>query len=202
MGLQYYFANVDDSDIPRAEAAFLRRASNVGIAYATFDEADVDALALGGEAYIQNFSGALALTRTEYGSQESDDLSLEAGFLPMEGLRLTVGYADEDLFDLTTISLNGKFVQALAGDTAFNAEVTIAQTDDADDTISYGIAGDYFFNHNLSAGISYADSDQSGSNEDIGLRAEMFIIPTLSVQVQYNMQDFNDRIALGVTGRF
>lgn len=199
---QYYFNNVDDSGVPRSEAAFIGRASTIGIAYATFDEADVDTIVFGGEAYIQNFYASLALSRTEIGSTESDDIALEAGFLPMDGLRLTVGYEDADLFDETTISVNGKYVMPLAGETALNAEASIGQTDDADDTISYAILADYFLNPNLSLGAGYADTDQTGSEEDISLRARMFIIPTLSLQVQYNMQEFNDRIELGLTGRF
>ncbi len=199
---QYYFNNVDDSGVPRAEAAFLRRASSVGLAFATFDEADVDGYAIGGEAYVQNFFGSAVLSRTEAGPVESDDIKLEAGFLPMDGLRLTLGYEDFDLADLSTISLNGKYVAPLGGDTAINGEVSIAQTDDDDDTMSYSFLADYFVNANLSFGAGYADTDQSGSAEDITLRARMFVIPTLSVQLQYNMQDFNDRIELGVTGRF
>lgn len=198
----YYFNNVEDSGVPRAEAAFLRRASSVGLSYATFDEADADGIAIGGEAYIQDFYGSAVLSRTESGPVESDDLKLEVGYLPMDGLRLTLGYEDFDLLGLTTISLNGKYVVPLGGETALNSEVSIGQTDDVDDTISYSFLADYFLNPNLSLGAGYADTDQSGSAEDITLRARMFVIPTLSVQIQYNMQDFNDRIELGVTGRF
>lgn len=203
---QYYFNNVDDSGVPRAEAAFLGRASNVGAAYFTFDEADADSIAFGGEAYIQNFYGAAVLSQSSFGSIDSDNISLQVGFLPMDGLRLTVGYEDEDsdfdAFDLTTISLNGKYVAPLAGDMAFNAEASIAQSDDDDDTITYMASGDFFLNPNLSFGAGYEDSDQSNSNETVALRARMFVIPNLSVQVEYSMQDDNDSIELGVTGRF
>ncbi len=203
---QYYFNNVDDSGVPRAEAAFLGRASNVGLAYFTFDEADADSIAVGGEVYIQNFYGSAILSQSSFGSIDSDNINLEVGFLPMDGLRLTVGYEDEnsdfDAFDLTTISLNGKYVMPLAGNTAFNGEASIAQSDDADDTITYMASGDFFINQNLSFGAGYEDTDQSGSSEIIALRARMFVIPNLSVQVEYNMQDDNDSIELGLTGRF
>lgn len=198
----YYFAPIDDNGVPRAEAAFLRRASNIGLAYSTFDEADIDAIGIGGEAYIQDFYAAAALVRTEFGSVESDDIMLEVGFLPMDGVRFTLGYEDFDVFDSSRLSLNGKFVRPLAGDQAFNAEVSIGQTDDADDTIDYSLLADYFVNSNLSFGLGYEDTDADNSNEAITLRARMFFIPTLSVQVEYNSQDFNDFITLGVTGRF
>ncbi len=203
---QYFFNNVDDSGVPRAEAAFLGRASSVGLAYFTFDEADVDSIAIGGEIYFQNFYAAAALGQTSFGSIDRDDISLEFGFLPMDGLRLTVGYDDEDsdldILDLTTISLNGKYVVPLAGDKAFSVGASIAQSDDADDTITYMASGDFFINQNLSFGAGFEDTDQSGSSEAIALRARMFVIPNLSVQLQYNMQDDNDSIELGVTGRF
>ncbi|MEN8720234.1 MAG: putative porin [Oceanococcaceae bacterium] len=198
----YFFAPIDDNGVPRAEADFLRRGSNVRAFYATADEADVDTLGIGGEAYIQDFYAAAALTRTETGPVESDDLSLEVGFLPMDGVRFTLGYTDLDLADANRISVNGKFVRPLAGDQAFNAEVTIGQTDFVEDIIDYGVLADYFVNSNLSFGLGYADTDADNSNETLTLRARMFFIPTLSAQIEYNSEDFNDSIELGVTGRF
>ena len=83
-----------------------------------------------------------------------------------------------------------------------NVEASVGQTDDVDDTISYLLRGDFFVNNDLSLGLSYADTDADASEEDIGLHARMFVIPTLSVQIDYQMQEFNDSFVLGVTGRF
>ncbi len=199
---QYHFSNVDDSGIPRAEASYLRRSSNIGAFFATTDESDQDILGVRGEAYIQNFYAAAGLTRTEFGNTESDDLDVEVGFMPADGLRFTVGFEDQDLVNLSTITANAKMVRALGGPQALNLEATLGQTDDANDTISYQVGGDFYLNHDLSFGLSYEDTDQSNSNEDIEVRARMFFIPNLSGAVIYNMQDFNDRIALVVTGRF
>lgn len=198
----YFFAPVDDEGIPRAEAAFLGQASNIGLGFATVDEADEDILFLGGELYIQQFYAAAGLTRIEVGNTESDDLSLEVGFVPAKGLRLTAGYDNDDLLDLSRISLNAKMVRPLSGQQAFNAEFTVGKTDDNEDTIDYGLVGDFFINHDLSFGLGYSDTDADNSNEAITLRARWFLIPTLSLQLQYNAQDFNDFMVLGVTGRF
>ena len=126
----YFFAPVDDEGIPRAEAAFLGQASNIGLGFATVDEADEDILFFGGELYLQQFYAAAGLTRIEVGNTESDDLSLEVGFVPAKGLRLTAGYDNDDLLDLSRISLNAKMVRPLSGQQAFNAEFTVGKTDE------------------------------------------------------------------------
>lgn len=199
---EYHFAPVDDNGVPRAEAGFLRRSSNIGAFYSTFDEADVDIIGFGGEFYIQDFYASAGLTRTDFAGAESDDLLVEVGLLPMDGVLLSVSYVDEDLANLSTISLNGKMVRPLSGESAVNVEASVGQTDDVDDTISYMLRGDFYVNNDLSLGLSYADTDADASEEDIGLHARMFVIPTLSLQIDYQMQEFNDRFVLGVTGRF
>ncbi len=200
---EYHFQSVDDEGVPRAEAGFLRRSSNIGIGYATADEADVDALSVGGEFFVEDFYAAASFTNIDAGGADGDDIHLELGFLPMDGVLLSASYDDqESLGDISTISLNAKMVRPLSGESAFNGEASIGQADDVNDTVLYMVRGDFYLNNDLSLGVSYADTDQSNSNEDIGLHARMFVIPTLSVQIDYQMQDFNDRIVLGLTGRF
>lgn len=207
----YYFAPVDDSGIPRAEADFLRRASSVTAAYLTLDDADADVLAAGVEAYMESFYFSANFSRADFGSNNENGFGAELGFLPAEGVRLSVSYTGEDYVDyldpslalgVSSIGLKGKMVRPLNGSQAFNIEGGIAQIDDFDDTIVYQLGGDFYVNHDLSFGLRYTDSDQSNSNEDITLRARMFFIPTVSARIEYSMQDFNDRILLGISGRF
>ena len=198
----YHFNPVDDSGVPLAEAGFLRRSSNVSVGYATFDEADVDILGFQIEAYMQDLYLSAGLARTDFGIAESDDLALELGFLPSDGVRLSVAYENEDLADISTIFLRAKVVKPLAGQSAFNLQAGIGQADDTDDTVVYNVQGDYYVNQAFSLGLEYEDTDQSSSNEEITVRARMFFLPTVSGQIEYTSQDFDDRIAVGVTGRF
>ncbi len=155
------------------------------------------------EFYIEQIYAAGSFTQVDAGGFEGDDLRFEVGFLPMDGVRLTVSYDDqESLGDLSTIAVNAKMVRPLSGESAFNAEATIGQQDDSEDTIVYMFRGDFYVNNDLSLGLSYADTDADASEEDIGLHARMFVIPTLSLQIDYQMQEGDDRFVLGVTGRF
>jgi len=202
---QYFFAPVDDSGVPRAEAAFIRRASNVGLRYVTFDEADFDILTLGGEGYVDNLYGSVEFTRNEFGSLESDDLALELGFFLSDTTRLSVGYDDDESFaggSTSRISLNGKMLNLLGNGQAFNGEFSIGQSDDANDTVDYSLRGDFFLNADFSLGLEYADSDDDTANDSLDFNARWFVIPTLSVQITYHSEDMDDFIQFGVTGRF
>jgi hypothetical protein len=53
------------------------------------------------------------VTQASLGSEDATDFAIRAGFLPMDGLLLTVGYEDHDLVDLTAISLGAKSVVLL-----------------------------------------------------------------------------------------
>lgn len=201
-----HFMPVDTSGLPLAEAAFLRRSSEVNLRYTTFDDADIDQIGIGGEAYMQNYYLAAGLTRTEFGNTDSDEISIEVGFFPADGVRISLGYDDDDGGD-SELSLNAKLVEQMSGESAYNVEARIAQADDPADTVSYAIDWDLYVSRVLSFGLGYADTDRSGSNEEIELRASMFVIPDLGLHIAYTTQDtgagaVGDRITLGVTGRF
>lgn len=198
---EYHFLPVKTKDMPLAEAAFLGRSSNLGVFYYTWDTADIDVMGVDGEAYIQDFYLAANVSRTDNAGADTDDFGLEVGFVPVDGLLFTAGYNDNDQTD-DSIGLAIKWVNALQGEMASNIEVAVQQADDVNDTITYSLAGDLYVNRMMSFGLGYEDTDQSNSNEDIELRARMFVIPTLSVQLSYFSQDTNDRIMLGLTGRF
>ena len=122
IGGKYYFAPVSNSTAPLAEAAFLAKASNLGLAYArsSIEDNDTilgvaykykttsDTIGLAGEYYVPNsqlyFSAAI--NNTQFDSKVSaagvsfstDDsgngYAVEVGFLPVTGLLLAIGATD------------------------------------------------------------------------------------------------------------
>ena len=122
IGGKYYFAPVTNSTAPLAEAAFLSKASNLGLAYArsTAEDSDkilgvsynykttADTIGLAGEYYVPNsqlyFSAAVNNTdsttkASALGVSFSEDDSgtgyaVEVGFLPVNGLLLAIGATD------------------------------------------------------------------------------------------------------------
>lgn len=213
----YHFNPVDDAGKPRAESAFLARSSNLFAGYTTFDEADADGIGVGGELFIDQFYARGSVTQIDVGIDDGSAIDVRAGFLPSDGLLLSLGYNDisMDVLDISMISFNAKWVQKIDGGMAYNAEASIAQVDGAGDPITYMLAADLYINQDLSLGLAYRDSDADNSNEDIELRARMFVIPTLSLALAYVMQDggssmgaatgfggAGDRISLSLAGRF
>lgn len=203
----YHLAPVDTSGVPLGEAGFLRRSSNVFAGYSTTDESEVDTIGLGFEGYFDNFYASFEIADVDAGGDGINPYTVMGGYMPQDGVLFALSYSDAD-DDLTTaIGVHGKFVQALAGDTAYNLEVDIAQVDfdfaGADDVIAYSVLGDYFLNSALSIGLRYADSDADGSEATIGLGAEMFFIPTLAGFVEYADNDAaGSMMTLGVRARF
>ncbi len=120
IGGKYYFAPVANSTGPLAEAAFLSKASNLGLAYArsSVEDSDTilgvsyettsDTIGLAGEYYVPNsqlyFSAAVNNTdsttkASALGISYSEDDSgtgyaVEVGFLPVNGLLLAIGATD------------------------------------------------------------------------------------------------------------
>ena len=119
---KYYLNGVQRQNSPLAEAAFLGKASNIGLAYANSsideDRADleIDTIGLNGEFFIPNsqfyVSGSLnrseATIEGEFGKVSDDNVgyALEAGYLPVDGLLIAAGVAKENL-DPVYLSQNG-----------------------------------------------------------------------------------------------
>lgn len=202
IGGEFHFAPVETANRPLAEAAFLGRSSNVAAFYATVDDADVDLLGLGGEFYVDNLYFAADYTRVDAGAT-SDDYGIQVGFLPMDGLRITLGYDKADLADVDTVSLNVKYVAALVADSAINLEGSIASVDDAVDTKVLNLGADYYFSHAFSAGVTlaYVDNDID-SDTTVGVRSRYFFTPVFSGEASYTTNDFVDTFTVGASLRF
>ncbi len=187
----YHLVPVVTAGLPLAEAAYLRYSSNIGIGYATFDDADIDAIGIKGEFYFDKFYFNAGYSSTEFFDVDSDMISGRIGYVVMPGLRLAAGVdhidvdqPGEDAYD--DVVIEGKYVTKLAGDTAVNIEAALKLLDESDDEV-IGISGDYYFNHALSvgAGMQFADDDTN-----YGVNARYFFTPVISGQLQYGT--FND----------
>ncbi|RZO85651.1 MAG: putative porin [Oceanococcus sp.] len=213
----YHFKPVNDVDKARAESAFLARSSQLFAGYTTFDEADADGLGVGGELFFEDLYARGSLTQIDVGIDDGTAIDLRVGFLPRDGVLLSLGYNDIglDIVDVSMLSLNAKWVQPLDQGMAYNAEASIAKVDGFGDPITYMLGGDLYLNQDLSVGLAYRDSDADNANEEWELRARLFVVPTLSLALAYAMQDggsamgaatgiggAGDRITVSLAGRF
>ncbi|MFW1837846.1 putative porin [Acinetobacter gyllenbergii] len=238
---KYYFNPVQTRNAPLAEAAFLDKASNIGGGYAysklkddqDFGDLQFNIIGFQGEFYVPNsqfyLSGALHRTNIKAtinglgsDSENGDGYSLEAGFLPINGLLLAVGVADlSDSLnpvqiaqygftntlsnaaivsgenDDTAVSLRAKYVAQIGGYyTNFEALSYIG------DETSYRLGADLYLDPTLSVGISFADSTADDSDSVFSLRAQKFFTPQFALGVGYTTTDGADSYGLNGTVRF
>ncbi|USA46731.1 putative porin [Acinetobacter sp. C26M] len=238
---KYYFNPVQTRNAPLAEAAFLDKASNIGGGYAYSkleDDEDLgdlqfNILGLQGEFYVPNsqfyLSGALHRTNVKAtinglgsNSENGDGYSLEAGFLPVNGLLLAVGVADlSDSLnpiqvaqygfinnlsnaaivsgenDDTAVSLRAKYVSQIGGYyTNFEALSYIG------DETTYRLAADLYLDPTLSVGISFADSTADDSDSVFNIHAQKFFTSQFALGVGYTKTDGADAFGLNGTVRF
>ena len=238
---KYYFNPVQTRNAPLAEAAFLDKASSIGGGYAysklqddeDFGDLQFNIIGVEGEVFIPDtqfyVSGALHRTNIKatingLGS-ESDNgngYEFEAGFLPVNGLLLSVGVADfsESINpvkvakygfvtnvsnaavvsgdnDDTAVSLRAKYVSEVAGFyTNFEGVTYIG------DETSYRLAADLYLDQTLSVGVSFADSTADYSDSIFNIRAQKFFNPQFALGVGYTTTDGADSYGINGTFRF
>jgi len=202
----YHFPRVNTAGHPLAEAAFLERSSNIGASYVTYDDLDLDVLSLSGEAYVENFYAAAQLTRNDNGNS-TNDIGVRVGFLPSDGLLLTLGFDKEEDAgpggdDLNIVSLGAKYVSKMANDTAFNLEGELSRADDDDDTMALALAGDYYFNRQFSLGLRLVETDNSDIDTAYGVGTRYFFTPVVSGELEYMSDDETDIIWARLAARF
>jgi hypothetical protein len=184
---------VNTKNSPLAEAAFLSKASNIGLGYAnsSIDEdgadLEIDTVGLNGEFFIPNsqfyVSGSLnrseVTVESEFGKASDDNVgyALEAGYLPVDGLLIAAGVAKENL-DPMYVSKNGFIdtfsnISAVADDTAVTLRAKYVTQ-----------IGNYFTNFE---GATYF-----GDETAYRLGTDLYIDPTLSVGVSFMDTTFDD----------
>ena len=190
---KYYLNGVITKNSPLAEAAFLSKASNIGLGYAnsSIDEdgadLEIDTVGLNGEFFIPNsqfyVSGSLnraeVTVESEFGKASDDNVgyALEAGYLPVDGLLIAAGVAKENL-DPMYVSKNGFIdtfsnISAVADDTAVALRAKYVTQ-----------IGNHFTNFE---GATYF-----GDETAYRLGADLYIDPTLSVGVSFMDTTFDD----------
>ena len=190
---KYYLNGVNTKNSPLAEAAFLSKASNIGLGYAnsSIDEdgadLEIDTVGLNGEFFIPNsqfyVSGSLnrseVTVESEFGKVSDDNVgyALEAGYLPVDGLLIAAGVAKENL-DPMYVSKNGFIdtfsnISAVADDTAVTLRAKYVTQ-----------IGNHFTNFE---GATYF-----GDETAYRLGADLYIDPTLSVGVSFMDTTFDD----------
>lgn len=190
---KYYLNSVQTNNGPLAEAAFLSKSSNIGLAYANanLDESgydlETDTIGINGEFFIPNtqFYVSGSLNRAEVTVEEdffeaSDDntgYAIEAGYLPINGLLLAVGVSKENI-DAHQVGKKGfinsySAATALADDTALTLRAKYVTQ-----------IGNHFTNFEASTAF--------GDDTAYGVAADLYIDPTLSVGVTINDADIED----------
>lgn len=192
---KYYLEPVTAENAPLAEAAFLSKASNLGMGYVNasgniqeevgyypFDtiklDLDLNVLGVSGEFFIPNsqFYVAGSLNRTKLSakfagyeeSETNNGYAFELGYLPVNGLLLTAGLAKEnfDPVQIATYGLTPNLLNAAAVDE--DSAVSLRAKYVAQ-------AGEFYTNFE---GLAYF-----GDETTYRFGADLYLDPTLSIGV-------------------
>jgi hypothetical protein len=219
---KYYLNGVQVKNAPLAEAAFLDKASNIGLGYANASgdgDEDIDVFGVSGEFFIPNtqFYVSGVINQVDFGDDDNTGYAFEVGYLPINGLLLAVGAADENVDpvqvvnygfvpnllnavtvgDDTAVSLRAKYVTQI-GNHYTNFE---GLTYFGDET-TYRLAADLYIDPTLGVGVSIADSTEDNSDTIFGLRAQKFFTPTIAAGLNYTTTDGVDSFGINGTFRF
>ena len=230
---KYYLNGVQVKNAPLAEAAFLAKASNIGLGYVNSNldvtdvELEIDSVGISGEFFIPNtqFYVSGKLNRSEITIEDDEDsisadntgYALEVGYLPINGLLLAVGVADESVDPVqvanygfttnllnqltvgedTAVSLRAKYVTQIG-----NHFANFEGLSYFGDETTYRLGADLYIDPTLSVGVSIADSTADDSETVFGVRAQKFFTPTIAVGVNYTTVDEIDSFGINGTFRF
>ena len=219
---KYYLNGVQVKNAPLAEAAFLSKASNIGLGYANASgdgDEDIDVFGVSGEFYIPNtqFYVGGTVNQVDFAGDDNTGYALEVGYLPVNGLLLAIGAANESVDpvqvanygftanlsnaltvgDDTALSLRAKYVTQIGNHfTNFEGLTYIG------DETTYRLAADLYIDPTLSVGLSFADSTADGSDTLFGIKAQKFLTPTIAAGVNYHTTDGIDSFGINGTFRF
>lgn len=226
-----YYLNDVVSKGPLAEAAFLGKASNVGLgySYANWDDSFVElgfqTVNIEGEFFIPNTNFYLAGSvnhskldvDTPFGgdSAEATGYSVEAGYLPVDGLLVAVGasQANYKATDLTkngfidtysnlnsvykddAVTLRAKYVTEIG-----NHYVNFEGSSIFADETTYRLGADLYIDPTLSVGVTFADSTLEDTDPVYQIRAQKFFTQNIAAGLNYTgTQDAN---SFGINGTF
>jgi len=199
VGADYYLTPVKNDVNPLAEAAFLSKASSVGIALLNtdFGVADVDAVTIGTEYYIPNseFYFAGNVTRLDDGTDDETLVNASVGYFLATNFLATVGAQDDG--EDHNLAVGAKYVTKM-GQNTVNVEGGLVFADDT----AVSVAADYYVDSTFSIGAGVTDSGADNSDPVYNLNARKFFTPAVAVGVSYMTTDGADGFGLNLTGRF
>ncbi|MFC3117128.1 putative porin [Cellvibrio fontiphilus] len=219
---KYYFAPVNTSEHPLAEAAFIEKASNVYLQLGTEEykfggeKSDLYGRVIGADFYIPNTIFFLGAGVAEVKSKAPASLGqsydwesawfVKAGVAPIEGLLVWSEFT-EDIDVNDEWNINGKYVLPLRGEQALNLEASYEKSKLgwADDTIT--MSADYYIDRHLSLGAgfvntSYDSSVADNADTDYFVRARNFFTDKASLELSYVDGEFENSLLVGGTIRF
>ncbi|EGM78130.1 hypothetical protein Rhein_1547 [Rheinheimera sp. A13L] len=210
---QYFFNAVDTSGkTPLAEAAFINKNASVfgTLSHNPIRNLNGNAWSVGGEYMDQSHNFYGKLEWTHFSGTDQQDVDGTVGYFisndwlvgaifehdrpDQGGSRTNYGVMTKKLWDLGT------------GD-MINLEAEILDYRQAS-TTRYGVAADYYFGKNFSAGVGYqwlSDGFLSESDDSLSLRAKWFALPNLSLSagVAFDaLETGDDLYQLGASYRF
>jgi hypothetical protein len=169
----YHIETVQTADRPLAEAAFLGRNSNVSAFYVKPDDSFFeDTLGLGVEWWFGDIYAS-----ADFSDNDGDnDLTVRIGYMLDDGFLVYAGYNDDEFADESTILVGAKYVA-----NNINLEVEAGRSDDANDTASISVSGDYYINNGFSVGASVSKAERGLAA--FGVQSRYFFTPVLSGEV-------------------
>ena len=230
LGGAFYLSPVDDSNGPKAEAAFLNQASEIHLGYGATNieidgnsidpgfgvkvDEDGDVWAVGG-SYI---TGNGIILQLDYAVNDVDKV------VDSEVSGVGIGYY---LNDTSTVSLNYAYTEEdISGfeednwslgyknlfNNKFGLELDLSYSDPKNGEEAYGIVGDldYYINDNFSVGgvLGYISSDNDFREAAVyGVKAEYFFNSMIALDAGYTVStpeegDDNNIWSVGLTARF
>lgn len=199
----YYFNPVKDNNAPLAEAAFMNKASNVGVRVAG-DDADNNTVEYGinGEYYVPNTDFYLSanVSRLETDDDHANRFGAEVGYFPAPNLLIAAGLTGTkvDGDRNTDPSIRAKYVTRV-GDNDWNFEAGGV----FGDYDRYNIGADYYVDNTFSLGAEYVNQDLgAGDYDTFTVKARKFINQQTSIEGNIGFGDDTNTFGLRGTYRF
>jgi hypothetical protein len=196
---EIFFAPVDTSKGPLAEASFLDHASSISASWVDIDEADDDLLGLGLRVVTP---GDFIIEASFDDSGDSDQWGLGLGLYLNDTTDLVFTYSDIDDADQSSLTADLHSVIALGGDMSLAYSVIASYIDAADEN-GYGLGGDVTFYVNDQLGftglVDYTEIDDFDVTT-LGVSVDYFIVPMFRVSASFINQDtgFTDIDTIGI----
>lgn len=217
IGSRYFFDTVDSSRGPLAEATFLDRTTNIGLAYSRSEtnfsgvssfESDSYSLrgtyALGEQGLY--LTGLYNRFDTDFGNFNAYTATL--GYYLQDDWDVSSGVAFDDDGDFQSSSLASRKLFDLGGDKYLALGGAVGFSDDFDD--SFSLNSTYYFNRNTSVGFSYSWTEDVLDLDDglANIAVSWFVTPTISISASTSIgfgdvdADAGDFIGVGMLARF